>query len=275
LASISSNDRYKLNLFYQGPGSEIPYVRAQEPSATLEDVEALFIVGMAMDFPRGTPLSKRHEITTAWGSLLPRMKGLRRLSVRQQVSQEFFDVLVKLKNLESLHIWSSPVTSLAGIETMHGLRSLHIERFTKLKSIAPISKLGSLRLLSIENCFKVEDYHHIGHLLEVEGLCLGGDTFAPRRLRLPTLKPFVPMKKLRHLNLSDASVVDGSYDAVLQMPALERLDLSVSIPKEMRQRMLSEHPALKAGFFVDYDFDNKCFKQGKDWSTGFAYFDNE
>ena len=228
-----------------------------------------------MDFPRGTPLSKRHEITTAWGSLLPRMKSLRRLSIRQRVSQEFFDIIVTLKDLESLHIWSSPITSLDGIETMSRLRSLHIERFSKITSIAPISRMRELRLLSIENCFKVTDYHLVGDLHDLEGLCLGGDTFAPRRLRLPSLKPLVHLKKLRHLNLSDASLVDGSYDAILQLTALERLDLSVSIPKPQRQRILAEHPALKSGFFVDYDFDNNCFKEGKDWSTGFAFLDEK
>jgi hypothetical protein len=49
------------------------------------------------------------------------------------------------------------------------------------------------------------------------------------------------------------------------MPQLERFDLLVTIPKEMRDKIKSTHKNLKAGFFMDWDFENKKFYDGKTW----------
>jgi len=49
------------------------------------------------------------------------------------------------------------------------------------------------------------------------------------------------------------------------MKNLERFDLVVNVPKEMRDKLKTEHKNLKAGFFVDYDFENKKFYEGKQW----------
>lgn len=73
------------------------------------------------------------------------------------------------------------------------------------------------------------------------------------------------LKNLKHLDLSSASVIDNSYECVLEMKNLERFDILVTIPKETRDKIKSKHKNLKTGFFMDYDFENKKFYEGKLW----------
>src|SRR6202000_2730787 len=129
----------------------------------------------------------------------------------------------------------------------------------------PILSLKELTTLTIDNCFKVKNFEIIGEIENLIGLNLCGDTFAPTRLQLKSLKPFIKLKKLKHLDLSIASVIDKSYDCFLDMDSLERLDFLAKMPRETRERIKSTHKNLKAGFFVDYNFDENKFHEGKNW----------
>ncbi|TFF37286.1 hypothetical protein [Mucilaginibacter psychrotolerans] len=97
------------------------------------------------------------------------------------------------------------------------------------------------------------------------GLELFGDAFAPKNLQLTSLKPFTALKKLTHLDLASASVIDKSYEYILEMENLERLDLLVKMQKELREQIKSNHKNLRAGFFMDYDFEKNKFFEGKEW----------
>ena len=258
-------DRYKLDQFYQGKGTETQYSSFQALDNDVYSVENLQIVSMAMDFPQGTSPKFRQEIERKWIETLPKLKKVKLLSVRHRVKQEFFDAICKMPNLEDLTFWSSTVEDISNISKLTKLRHLKLWSFSRLKDISPLLPLKKLTHLSIDNCFKVENYDIIGKMTQLIGLELCGDTFAPRNLRLKSLKPFETLRKLRHLDLSSASVIDKSYESVLKMPSLERFDLLVTVPKEIREKIKSTHKELKAGFFVDYDFENKKFYDGKQW----------
>ncbi|MCO5948285.1 hypothetical protein [Mucilaginibacter flavidus] len=121
----------------------------------------------------------------------------------------------------------------------------------------------------------MSNYEILGELTNLLGLELCGDKFAPRKLMLNSLKPLTKLKKLKHLDLSSASIIDKSYECILEMESLERLDLLSKMPRETREKIKSNHKNLKAGFFVDYDFENKKIYDGKNWDTDFAMGGNE
>lgn len=259
------NDRYKLHQFYQGKKSEIPYIGFQAFEDSVRDVEHLQIVSMAMDFPRGTSAKERQALETEWIGILPSLKKAKSLSIRHRVKQDFFDAICQMKNLENLTFWSSKVEDITALQQLKKLRFLKLWSFTQLKDISPLVKMKSLTHLSIDNCFKVENYEVIGKMVQLVGLELCGDTFAPRKLMLNSLKPFEKLINLKHFDLSSASVRDKQYDSLLKMKSLERLDFLAGMPEQIREKIKRQHPQLKAGFFVDYDFENKKFYDGKDW----------
>ena len=129
-----------------------------------------------------------------------------------------------------------------------------------------MENLHQLEVLSISNSFKIENYEVIGVMYQLVALGLQGDQTAPKNLRLKSLEPFAQLKALQHLDLSATTIIDKSYDVLLNLENLERFDSTANISKQIRDK-IKTHPKLKAGFYVDWDWDNKRFHSGKDWSV--------
>lgn len=258
-------DRHKLNLFYSGKENAPDYLNVQEIIDDIFSATELCIVTLAMDFPDGTSMKHRKELENKWIDLLPQLDLVKKLSVRHRVNQEFFEAICKMKNLEHLHFWTSTVEDISSISKLKKLQRLDLDRFSRLTDISPILTLKNLQLLSIESSFKVENYHLIGQMTQLKGLLLGGDTFAPKNLRLKSLKPFSNLKHLKHLDLSTLSVVDNSYETILELENLERFDITAIIPKQIRELIKANHKKLTAGMFMDWDYDNKKIYDGKEW----------
>jgi len=257
--------RYKLDLFYSGKENAPNYLNVQEITDDIYKATDLCIVSLAMDFPVETSTKHRKELEKRWIDLLPQLDSVRTLSVRHRVDQNYFEAICKMKNLEYLHFWTSTVEDISSISKLQKLQRLDMDSFSRLRDISPILELKSLKLLSIENSFKVENYDLVGRMTQLVGLRLGGNTFAPRNLRLNSLLPFRDLKALRHLDLSTLSVVDNSYEAILDLVSLERFDITVIIPKAIREMIKMNHKKLTAGAFMDWDHDNKKFYDDKDW----------
>ena len=193
-------DRYKLHLFYSGKENAPNYLSVQEFSDETLSTSELAIITLPMDFPEGTGKKYRKEVEDKWIKILPNLTNVKSLSVRHRVNQEYFEAICNTKNLENLHLWTSVAEDISSIGKLQKLKRLELERFSKLKDISPILTLENLQLLSIENSFNIENYELIGQMTQLKGLCLGGDTFAPKNLRLKSLKPFHNLKKLQHLS---------------------------------------------------------------------------
>lgn len=258
-------DRHKLNLFYSENENASECLNAQEINDGIFFANELCIITLAMDFPSGTSLKHRKELEYKWIDLLPKLDTVKTLSVRHRVNQEFFEAICEMKNLEQLHFWTSTAEDICSISKLQKLRRLDLDSFSRLTDISPILTLKNLQLLSIQNSFKVENYDLIGQMTQLEGLRLNGDTFAPKNLRLKSLKPFNNLKHLRHLDLSTLSVVDNSYEIILELENLERFDISVTMPKPTRDLIKANHKKLTAGMFMNWNYETKKIYDGKDW----------
>jgi len=261
------NDRYNLSQFYGSNGAELPYISFQDLKGDFYRVVNLEAISMALDFPSGSSKKTRKEIESTWTNTLPKLEKLKSLAVKHRLNQDFFEVICQMPNLERLFLFGASVEDISSITKLTKLQRLDLQSFTQLKDISPLSTLKNLKVLSIDNCFKVENYEIIGELTGLIGLELCGDTFAPKKLRLDSLKSFTKLKHLKHLDLSTASVIDGSYECVLEMESLERFDSVAKMPMGTREKIKSHHKNLKAGFFVDYDFENNKFYEGKNWDV--------
>jgi len=257
-------DRYRFNEFYQGEGSGIGYSAAQRIPENIFQIKALKIVTLAMDFIGATKKSRKH-LEADWIEIIPKLNNVTALSVRHRVTQDYFEAICKMKNLEKLHFWTTNIDSLDSIVKLKKLSSLGISSFSRLSDISPVLGLKKLTHLSIDNSFKIENYEVIGGLNSLVGLTLSGDSSSPKNLRLNSLKPYRTLKMLKHLDLSFTSVIDKSYDSILHMTSLQRFDTTAQIPQLLREKIKASHKTLKAGFFMDWDYENERFYDGKEW----------
>jgi Leucine-rich repeat (LRR) protein len=258
------NDRYKLHQFYSGKQHEPKYLNVNEPCSEIYTTDALRINIAAKNLsPKST---RQKELESEWIKILPTLDNVKILTIRTRVSQLLFDTICEMQNLKRLYIWSSIAENIEKIKLLQNLKRLDISSFSRLVDISPLLSLKQLTTLSIENCFKIQNYEVLGGLVQLTGLSLSGNGFAPKNLRLNSLIPFEQLRHLKHLDLSAASVIDKSYDSILSMEQLERFDITINIAKPIRDKIKSQHKTLTAGFFTDWDFENKKFYEGKNWS---------
>lgn len=258
-------DRYKLNLLFQKGGTRTDYYPTSEISEEALTTNSLRICMFAKDMP-GKTFKYRKELENKWIRILPKLENITSISLRLRVDQEFFEAICKMKNLETVEFWSSKITDISAIANLHKLKNLYIDSFSQLSDISSLQNIKKLEVLSVCNSFKIENYDIIGNIHGLIALGLIGDQTAPKNLRIKSLKPFDKLKKLRHLDLSSTSVIDNSYDTILKLKNLERFDTTINISKSTRDK-IKTHPKIKAGFFVDWDWENKKFHNGKNWST--------
>jgi len=257
-------DSDKGNILFPSGRGLVDYTKAQEITKEAYKAEKLFISILASDFSPEVSLDYRKDLEAKWLETIPTLDHVKSISLRHKVDQNFFEAVCGMKNLECLTFWTSTVQNISSIIKLKKLKRLDIDSFSRLLDISPLQKLLNLEILTISNSFKIINYETIGKLTNLKGLAIQGDQIAPRNLRLKSLKPFSKLKVLKHLDLTSTRVIDDSYDTLLDMESLQRLDLSTIIQKPMREK-IKTHPNLTSGSFMDYDWDRKKLYDGKEW----------
>src|ERR1043165_7203949 len=221
-------DPEKSDYFDLGDAYMPKRVLAHEISDNIYETEMLFIATLAMDFPSGTTMKYRKELETKWMKILPGLDKVKVLWVRHLADDSFLEAVCQMKNLEWLRFETSRIESLAAIAKLQGLKKLEL-RSSKLVDISPVLSLKNLEALGIEASFRIENYETLGQMKQLKALRFAGDAFAPKNLKLDSLLPYTGLSQLEHLELSAVSVKDKSYEAVLQLEKLVRLDIGSGI----------------------------------------------
>jgi hypothetical protein len=255
------NDRYKLNLFIQ----KFDYFLPLEITDEIYSVENLRI---ALIYEKHSK-KKKEQLLGEWMTLLPKLKNIKRVTLVYPLNQEFFEYVCQMPNLEFITLSSLKIEDVSPIANLKNLNRLYIDSCHRMTTISSLASLKNLEYLSIENCHNIKDLELIGQLTNLKALSLNGDAFAPKNLLINSLKPFRNLKKLKHLDLGGASIKDKTYDIVLEMPELERFDISGSLNPSVVDEIKAKHKNLKAGFFMDWDYRNKKIFDDKDWFTDF------
>ncbi|AIY14673.1 hypothetical protein [Cellulophaga baltica] len=258
-------DRNKFCYLYDIEDKNEEEIYCQEIPSSISKIKKLYISTLAMDFPDTVSKKYRIELEKDWINLLPSLDNITSLSIRHRVNQEYFEAICTMKNLKTLFFWTSTVEDINSISKLKNLSSLSLDSFSRLRDLSALKSLKKLRRLTIQNSFKVENYEMIGDLIQLNGLCIGGNFSGPKNLVIDSLIPFKNLKELQHLDMSTVTIRDKSYDALLEMTSLERLDANWRMSDAKRTELKEKHQSLRAGFFVDYDFVKNEFFQDKSW----------
>ena len=237
----------------------------QEFRQDILNTNNVFISTLAMDFPPEVTLKKRKEIDEQWKEKFSELTHIKSIGLRHRVDQNYFEAVCEMRNLEELSISTSTVLDISSIRKLDKLKSLSLSNFSKLEDISPLLELKSLECLSILASFKISNYELIGKMTWLKSLEIGGDTYAPRNLMLQSLEPFTKLKELVSLDMSCASIRDRNYRPILKLNKLKRLDAHWRMKNKEREDIQNEHPSLKSGFFVAFDFVKNEFKDGIEW----------
>jgi len=251
------------NLFATLEYEEVKYFQKYNDEA--KKCESIHISLLSMDFPSGTTQNERKIIEFEWIENLPKLKNIKNLHIRHIVDENFFNAICQMENIEVLSFRTSNVLNISQIKNLKKIISLRLESFTKLENIQPIIDLPNLKFLSIDNCFKINNYELIFKIDKLIGLSIEGNTIAPKNLILNSLNGIDNLRNLKHLSLLHTSIKDKSFIEISKLNELLRLDASWKMKKEIREKIKSDLPNLTSGIFIAWDFEKNEFYDGIEW----------
>jgi len=253
------NDRYNLHQFYQGKENEVDYFHAVR--LRHKDIN---YKNLRIDYSGKWSNSEQEKtFFSNWIESIKNLDKVERLKI-DLVDQEIFNAVCQIENLKELIVPLSGIIDFSGLKKIKTLTRLQLNRNSHLTDLSFLKNLN-LKQLSIIECFNVQNFEVIGEIKSLTGLQLSGNWTAPKNLKLNTIKPFEKLNNLEHLDLSFCSIKDKSFDSILKMKKLERFDILGHIPKKTRILIKENHPKLKAGIFMDWNYETKDFYEGKNW----------
>jgi hypothetical protein len=143
------------------------------------------------------------------------------LHLRTRTPKRLFDALSGQSQLQRLFVKWGDYDDLAPLRSMNRLQALRLGGASSLRSVLPLSGLGTLTRLEIESLRHVRDLSPLASLTRLEQLEIGGDWTAPRTAHVDSLAWLPALRALTYLLLHTLVVDDLDYTPLLALPNLK------------------------------------------------------
>jgi hypothetical protein len=124
-----------------------------------------------------------------------------------------------------------------------------------VESIIPISALNQLVVLHIENFTRVQDLQPLSGLSNLEGLAIGGSMWAAQIV--DSLRPLSSLNNLLYLFLVNLKSLDRSLIPILELKRLKNLVIGYNWPIDELRKLKESLPNLKYGSLFYEEFIEK------------------
>jgi Leucine-rich repeat (LRR) protein len=207
---------YKKGFWSYRPDENFPPEGISNPKEYL-DQEKLNI----FDESDCTPYEQT-KLNKQWIEELPNLEKVKTLWVSKKVSQAMFEAICEMKNLEALWIKWSGIKSLNSLLKLKNLQSLHIGSSTKIESIDPIEEMTQLKWLELENIKQIDDLTPIGKCTQLVGLAVTGSMYSTQKVK--SLSPLAHLSDLRFLDIANLKSQDKSLKSLFNLSKLITFD---------------------------------------------------
>lgn len=182
---------------------------------------------------------KLNKIRTKWADILPELKSVKMLWIAPKINQTIFNAISEMPNLMGLWLKHTSIKHFpnTGFEK---IEYLCLGSSPSLGSIERLSHLKSLKYLETENLKTISDFSSISKLTDLEELGLVGSMWTTQKI--DTLKPLHTLSKLKHLNLENSRVTDGSLKPLHNLKNLESIHLPLWFKKNEILSLLNANP---------------------------------
>lgn len=197
--------------------------------------------------PATSSKTDQQRIVRAWCEFFARPASVRRVWFLSRLPQEIFEAVCTQRALQGLYVKWSGITDLSPIAGLVGLTHLYLGASGSVTDLSPVADLEALTDLSIDNFQKVTDYSPLGRLRSLRHLMISGDAFAPKKIKIASLAPFASLAELQTFSRWAATIVDGSYDAIVGLKNLEHLDLPKTRDTKAIEALVASLPGLRSG----------------------------
>ena len=170
------------------------------------------------------------KIVKSWCEKLPELKEVKILWLPSRVTQEIFDSICEMENLEGLWIKWSGIKNIENLKKLKKLKHLHIGSSSQIESIEVLSEMKSLITLETEQLNKISDFSVIGNLTQLQGLGIDGSMWTSQKIE--DIKFVSSLKNLKYLTITNSIIRDKNFDPLLNLQELERFNCSWNYPEK-------------------------------------------
>ena len=218
--------------------------------------------------------SKQKKLVQEWCEVLPTLENLRFLWFSSRVSQPLFEAACEIKNLVGLYIKWSGIKSIGSITKLKNLQFLHIGSSPSIAPLDPLTRLPGLEWLELENIRATSNLSFLSTMTNLRGLLIGGDSNSIKYLRPDSLAPLENLQKVYWLSLPTLVPKDGLLTPLAKMRSLKHLILSNKYKMEEVARLAGARPDIDCTLFnpvsevLGYFTCKKCGKNQMILPTG-------
>ena len=182
---------------------------------------------------------------TAGFECLAGMPSLRRLSVRD-VSQAQLDVIAKLTRLSELRVFGFHGADAGPLSKLKRLEFLTFEWAPKIETIAWLAGFERLRFLHLGDLKRVRDLAPVGALTSLRYFSISGGSETIQTVA--SVSPLQRLRKLEELELT-ARVADEDLSPIAAMTWLKRLSMPNFYPVQVYAELAAHLTGTKCAAF--------------------------
>ena len=188
-----------------------------------------------------TPSAQR-RLAAHWCALFPTLTNVRFLWLSSRATQELFDAVCSMPQLEGLWIKWSGIRTIDRLPALSNLHYFHLGSSTSVTSLDALRQMKGLRWLGLENVKRVREFDVLSHLTQLEGLVLQGSMWSTQRVT--TLAPLGTLTSLRYLDISNLRADDKTLQPLYALRNLETFNTAMWWDDGERAEVVRRNPRL-------------------------------
>ncbi len=181
---------------------------------------------------------------------LANFTSIRKL-LAKQVDQNFLDEIGSLRALEYLEIEVLTAGDLTPLKKLSNLRVLKIDSIRKAIDFDPLTKIGSLEKLFIQNATNLESLEFLSTAHNLVAIGIEGGMYKKQKIK--SLKPLACLNKLEALFMTSVQLEDKTLDYLSSIPSLIYLGSARFAPKSNFLKLRQLMPNLVCNWCEAYE----------------------
>lgn len=195
-----------------------------------------------------------------WIKILQENKQIKKLCISWNISQDFFEAICELENLEELYLRRcSSIKNIDSIVNLLKLNFLYLGDPTKIESIEPLSQLINLNNLRIENAKKISHFDALSNLTKLQVLQIDGSMWTAQPI--DNFEFVSKLINIRYLTFVNSKARIKNFDPLLNLKKLSVFHCSYNYPLEEFHKLHSlnivagNSHCLKGGYISGMSYD--------------------
>lgn len=186
---------------------------------------------------RGLTNTQLKKIVDSWCDKLPELKEVRYLWLPSRVTQQIFDSICEMENLEGLWIKWSGIKSIDKIINLKNLKHFHLGSSSQVENIDVLGEMNNLMTLETEHLNKIIDFSILKKLTQLKGLGIDGSMWTAQKI--DSIEFLSYLQELRYLTLTNTKIKEKSFDPILKLQNLVRFNCSWNYPEKEFNKLKS------------------------------------